>query len=378
MKRILILLLAGLLVLSGCGKNIVEDKKEEKLETKTEAKENKEVAEEKPSEVAKSIDDMTEAELEEAWKSEEAYGKLIQIGFNGGLCTGGAGIAHALGYFKDEGLDVELVKMQGGIDALGTAKVDMSCNHIAELLVPAVNGVDMVFKKGTQTGCKSLYVLKDGPINKVTDLVGKAIGLPNGIGGSDHNIALRFINRDNIDPKDIKWKPVESSAVILAMQNGEVDGAILSDQFAEKFIQDGTLKMIRSLTYDDDFKHEPCCVYVFNKTFAQNNPVTVKKMTKALFRVSDFIAHNTKEATQILFDNSWASGDFDQAVRMMESYDWQVSNDETAYTLTRIIDDYKKFGVLTSDKSVDEILDMVWEPEAYKHDNEDGYQASNK
>lgn len=277
-------------------------------------------------------------------KKEPAYGKPIKIGYNGGLCTGAPGIADALGMFKKQGLDVELVKMDGTVgtvDAVGTGKVDMVTNHISAMVVPATNGVNMVFKKGVQTGCKSLYVLKDGPIKSTKDLVGKSVGLPNGIGNSDHNIAIRFMNHDGIDPNDIVWKPVESSASVLALQNGEIDSVILSDQFAEKFMNDGTLAVIRSLTWDDDFKKETCCIYAFNKDFNDQNPITAKKMTAALFEVSDYVAHNVKEATQVLFDNNWASGDFDQAVRMMESYDWQCSNDMTEKTLKDILDDYK-------------------------------------
>ncbi len=178
------------------------------------------------------------------------------------------------------------------------------------------------------------------------------------------------MNHDGIDPNEIVWKPVESSASILALQNGEIDSVILSDQFAEKFMNDGTLAVIRSLTWDDDFKKETCCIYAFNKDFNEQNPITAKKMTAALFEVSDYIAHNVKEATQVLFDNNWASGDFDQAVRMMESYDWQCSNNMTEKTLKDILDDYKKFNIVTNEKSSDELLSELWSPEDFKHDNE--------
>ena len=359
--KLIALLIASSVLFIACKTTV--DKKEEpkKAEEKVETTEAKE--ETKTEELSE----------EEQWKKEPAYGKPFKIGYNGGLCTGGPGIAKALGMFDEVGVDVELVKTDstiGTVDLVGTGKVQMVTNHISAMTVPAVNGVNMVFKKGVQTGCKSLYVLKDGPIKSTKDLIGKSVGLPNGIGNSDHNIALRFMNHDGIDPKDITWKPVESSASILALQNGEIDSVILSDQFAEKFMQDGTLEVIRSLTWDDDFKKEPCCIYAFNKTFAEENPITVKKVTEALFKMSDYVAHNVKEATQVLFDNNWASGDFDQAVRMMESYDWQCSNEMTGTTLKDILEDYKKFGVITSDKSADELLAELWQPEDFKHDNE--------
>lgn len=356
LSKILAILLAAMLLLTACKTTVNDSKTEEKQET-AQTEEKKDDAE-APSEDSE----------EEAWKKEPFYGKTVTIGYNGGLCTGGPGLAHVLGMFEEEGVKTEIVNVQSKVDAIGTGKVQLTCDHIATLLVPAVNGIDMVFKKAAQTGCKSLFVLNDDAVKETKDLEGKTIGLPDGIGNSDHNIALRFLNHDNIDPKDVKFVPVEGSASILALQNHEIDGVVLSDQFAEKFINDGTIKMIRSLTYDDDFKKEPCCVYAFNKTFVKENPITAKKMTKALFKVSDYIAEDVERATQVLFDNNWASGDFDQAVRMMKSYNWQVSNDMASTALKDILDDYKKFEVIKSEKDADTLLTEVWNEEDFAHE----------
>lgn len=353
--KVIAVIMACLFMFTACKTTVNNDKKDETAPTETTTDKTEETSTDPESE-------------DEAWKKEPAYGKAIKIGYNGGLCTGGPGLASALGMFKDEGIETEIVNVQSKVDAIGTGKVDLTCDHIATMLVPAVNGVDMEFKAAAQTGCKSLYVLDNGEINSTADLKGKAIGLPDGIGNSDHNIALRFLNHDDIAPQDVKFLPVEGSASILALENGEIQAVVLSDQFAEKFVNDGKIKMIRSLTYDDDFKLEPCCVYAFNKTFAKENPITAKKITKVLFRVSDYIQNNIEEATQTLFDNNWASGDFDQAVRMMKSYNWQVTNEMTSTALKNILDDYKEFGVITSDKSSDELLSEVWHEEDFKHE----------
>ena len=81
-------------------------------------------------------------------------------------------------------------------DAIGTGKVDVAGDHIATMLVPTINGVRMKFTTGIHTGCKSLYVLADSPIKSTKDLEGKYIAIPDGIGNSDHNIAMRFLNKD--------------------------------------------------------------------------------------------------------------------------------------------------------------------------------------
>ena len=305
------------------------------------------------------VSDKTEDEL---WKEEPMYGKTIKIGYGGGLCTGAPALAKAMGSYEKEGIDVEVVSVQDQSTAIGTNQVQVATNHIATLLVPSVNGVNMVFTTGAQTGCKSLYVLDNDTINSTKDLIGKTVAIPDGIGGSDHNIGLRFFNHDNISPKEINFKQVETSASILAMQNGEIDAVVLSDQFAEKFVEDGTLKYIRSLTWDEDFKVEPCCVHAFNKTFVEENPITAKKMTRIIKDTALYISENTEEATKILFDNNWASGDFDQAVRMMSSYDWKISDENSEKALISIINDYKEFGLIDAGKDTEELLAHIWNP----------------
>lgn len=42
-------------------------------------------------------------------EDEPMYGKTIQVGYNGGLCTSAPGVAKAMGYFEEEGIDVEIV-----------------------------------------------------------------------------------------------------------------------------------------------------------------------------------------------------------------------------------------------------------------------------
>lgn len=304
----------------------------------------------------------TVSEEEEAWKSEPAYGQTIKIGYSGGLCTSAPAIAMAKGFFEKNGIKAEAVNVQSGMDALGTNKVQVYTSHIAEMLVPTVNGVNAVFTTGAQTGCKSLYVLDNSDINSTSDLIGKNVAIGDGVGGSDHNIALRFFNHDKIDPREVNFKAVEKTATILAMQNGEIQGAVLSDQFAEKFVKDGTLRIIRSLTWDDDFKTEPCCVHGLNGDFVKNNPITAKKVTLAIKQAAYWIEDNKTEATQVLFDNKWASGDFEQAVRMMESYNFKITDELTEKALTNIINDYKDFGLINSSVDTDKALQTIWNP----------------
>ena len=299
---------------------------------------------------------------EEAWKLEPAYGKTIKVGYNGGACLGTFGIAHVNGYYEAQGLETEIVKVQTMSDALGTGQVDVGGDHIATMLVPAVNGVNMEFTTGVHTGCKSLYTLTDSGIDKTKDLIGKNIAVHDGIGASDHNIALRFLKRDNINPADLNFKVIESSATILALQKGETQAALLSDQFAKKFVDEGLIKPIRSLTWDEDFKNEPCCIHAINRDFLEKNPITAKKITRAHEEASQWMHNNMGEAVKVLIENDWATKDYDLVFEMLNTLNFTVTDEMTGLTLGTIIDDYKMLGLIDEAQDTEKLMDYIWNP----------------
>lgn len=313
-------------------------------------------------EITKEVSEMTDDEKEDAWKKEPAYGTTITVGYNGGACLGGFGIALANGFYEKEGLEVEIVNMTSATDALGTGQVDVAGDHIATLLVPTVNGVNMTFTTASQTGCKSLYVLADSDIQTTSDLIGKTIAVPDGIGMSDQNITMRYLSKDGIDPqKDVNYKVVTNDAIVQALQTGEVQAGNLSDQFAAPFVEDGTLRYIRSITWDEDFAHEPCCVHAINSDFLEQNPITSEKLTRAFREACLWIEDNKEEATDILLENKWASGDRALVLKMMESWNFGITDQECEDALKNVLDDYKSFGLIEFDDT-QETLDKVWAP----------------
>lgn len=307
---------------------------------------------------------------EEAWKKEPAYGQEIRIGYPGSLCTGSLGIAQLKGFYAAEGLKTRVVRvgLSGNeyANAIGTGKVEVGCGHIAAMMVPAVNGVRLKFTTGIHTGCKSLYVLGGSDIKTTSDLAGKYVAIPDGIGASDQNIAMRFFNHDRIDPRKIKWKVVEAGAAVLAMKNGEISAALLGDQFAKKFLADGTLRIIRSLTFDEDFKKEACCIHAVALDLYEKSPVTVKKLTRAHEAASQWMMEHPEEAVKILLENKWASGDYGTVLEIFKTYNFGISDELTEETLRSTINDYKTFGLISANKDTEELIRKIWDPVVQK------------
>lgn len=311
--------------------------------------------------------DMVDADLtptdEElaAMQAEPAYGQPIQYYMSDG-CTSGPTVADYLGYYTEAGLTAEGVKGNSYTEALGTQQATVAVGHIATMLVPITNGVDLTFVGGAHIGCKSLYVLGDSEYNTTEDLKGTPVSVPNGIGASDYNITCLLLDADGIDPQtDVNLVQVTSDACVAAMERGEISAALLSDTFAYGMVKDGKLKCVRSLL-DEDFADENCCVIAMNRTFVQENPTIAKKVVQAVQKAHSYMRENPEEATTMLIEQGWNAGDYEMNVMLNNSLQFGLAENFTAVTLEDIVGRYVRLGLITSMSDVEEIMELAWTP----------------
>lgn len=302
----------------------------------------------------------TELSEEEAWKLEPAYGETVHYWLSDG-CTSAPAVADELGYFEELGLKAEGVKGDSDVEALGTGATDIAVGHIAKQLVPATNGVDLVFVGGAHTGCKSLYVLGDSSYQSTEDLKGLKISVPNGIGKSDYNITARLLDADGIDPlNDVELTPVETSACVPAMKNGEIAAALLSDTYAYHMVEDGTLRKVRSML-DEDI-NQICCAITMNGTFVKENPITAKKMVQAVKKALTWMNANPEECTDLLIKMGLNSDDREMNIEINKSLQFGPDDAYTESQLREIAEDYLRIGLCTTTDDADTIMSKYWVP----------------
>ena len=306
---------------------------------------------------------------EAAFLDEPASKRTIHIGYDGGLCQAAIPIAHHKGFFEAEGLKTELTRTGGTHDnvrdALAAGKIDTTAGMIAGWLKPITNGIDLKFTVGLHTGCASAFVLADSPIRSFADAKGKTVAINGGIGGVYHNIGYRFIAHDGFAPEDFIWRDFPADQTLLILQKGEADVAVFSDQLAEKWVQDGTLRRIRSLHEDEDFRNESCCVLGISGSFIAENPVASEKISRAIYKASLWIGEsdaNKEEAVQILLDNDYISGTKEYALQLMKLFRWGLPNELTEATLDLSIKDYQRLGVISDSIDPAELKAQIWVP----------------
>ena len=293
----------------------------------------------------------------EAMKNEPAYGEPVLYYMADG-CTAGPTVAAHLGYYEEAGLTSEGVKGNSYTEALGLKEATVAVGHIATMLVPITNGVDLTFVGGAHIGCKSLYVLADSDYNTTEDLKGTNISVPNGMGKSDYNITCLLLDADGINPReDVNLTAVSADACVTAMENGEISAALLSDTFAYGMVKDGKLKCVRSLL-DEDFADENCCVIAMNRTFTKENPVISKKIVQAVQKAHSYMRDNSEEATKMLMDQGWNGGNYEMNVMLNNSLQFGLDQDFTAKSLKDVVEKYVRLGLIENMDNVDEIASV--------------------
>ena len=314
----------------------------------------------------------------EAMQKEPVFGQELNYLFNGGACVSAKYMAEVQGYYEEYGINATYMEGDSVVQTVGTGQCLWGTDHIATMLVPVTNGVNMSFVTGAHIGCKSIYVPKDSDIKSVEDLKGKTIAIHDGIGNSDQNICYRLLDEYGVDPtKDVEFSDIaDSAATVAALESGEVDASIFSDYFVLANYKDD-MRMICSITYSPEFQDEACCVTAMNNDFIKENPVHAKYVVMAINRAGQFHRLHSEEAVQAMYDTDKMTGEKENQQVFWDSLNFGLSDKFTENALREIAEDYIRLGIITNkDLSVDDVMDMAWSEVCPDEEMPEGYTVA--
>ena len=136
-------------------------------------------------------------------------------------------VAKELGFFKDSGLDVELVAPADPNDPpklVAAGKADLAVSYQPQLQVQVGEGLPLV-RVGTlvSTPLNSLVVLADGPVKSVKDLKGRKVGFS--VGGFEDALLGAMLEKNGLSLKDVTLVNVNFS-LSPSILSGQVDAVI--------------------------------------------------------------------------------------------------------------------------------------------------------
>ena len=235
--------------------------------------------------------------------------KHVKIGFIGLTCEAPIYTAYEKGFFKDEGLEPELVKCSWAAykDNLALGSYDITHHLVMYFLKPIEQGLDVRFLGGVHTGCLRVQTGVNSPIHKIQDLKGKRIGVP-GMGTPPFVFANRVLGTHGVDPStDIEWKVFPAGELGLALSKGEVDAVADAEPIGTLLIAQGTARNVEGMdeATDEPYANEYCCEIIANGKWIDANPDSAARATRAILRGAVWVQQNPKAAAQLAVDKKY-------------------------------------------------------------------------
>lgn len=279
--------------------------------------------------------------------------KKVRIGNFGTTCEAPLFAAYEKGFFKEEGLDVELIKGDAVTlkDGLATGKIDATDGVLMQWIKPLEQGLNIKFTAGIHNGCLQVLVPNNSNIKSARDIKGKRIGVP-AIGGGPMNMVSRLLSQEGIDFKNgVTWRAFPASELELALEKGEVDLIALPDPLAQMIVDKGKAKSLVNMAKDKPFMDEYCCLVVINGKIVEKDPATAAAITRAFLKGARWVAKNPQEAAKLEADKKYVPGDAAVNGKTLANYNYVPSVKGGEEALRKAAKEMLDIGIL--DKSTD-------------------------
>src|SRR5213595_439363 len=233
----------------------------------------------------------------------------VRVGYIGLTCEAPIYVAYEKGFFKEEGLEPELVKCNWATykDALALGSYDITHHLVMYFLKPIEQGLDVRFLAGIHRGCLRVQAGVNTNIHTIQDLKGKRIGVP-GMGTPPFVFATRVFGTRGINPaKDITWKVFPAGELGLAIDKGEVDAVANAEPIGSLLIAEGKVRNIADQITDAPYKDEYCCEVIANGKWVDANPDTAARATRALLKGAKWVETNPKTAAVMAVEKKYVA-----------------------------------------------------------------------
>ncbi len=282
-------------------------------------------------------------------------GNKVRVGYIGLTCEAPIFTAVEKGYFKEEGLEVSLVKCdwKNYKDVLALGGYDVTHHLVMYFLKPIEQGLDVKFTGGIHRGCLRVQAATKGNIHTVRDLRGKRIGVP-GMGTPPFIFANRVLGANGIDPsKEITWIVFPAGELGLALDKGEVDAVADSEPIGSLLLAQGKVRNVADQANDAPYADEYCCAVLVNGKFLAHNPKASAGATRALLKAAKWVEANPKAAAKLSVEAGYLASTVDMNTVAISHlrYVPSVSGAETAVRLASA--EMKTVGMLSHTTDVE-------------------------
>jgi len=281
----------------------------------------------------------------------------VRVGYIGLTCEAPIFTAVEKGFFKEENLDVSLVKCDWANykDVLALGGFDVTHHLVMYFLKPVEQGLDVKFTGGIHHGCLRVQAAANGKIHSIEDLRGKRIGVP-GMGTPPFIFANRVLGAHGIDPsKEITWLVFPAGELGLALDKGEVDAVADSEPIGSLLLADGKVRNIADQAVDQPYVDEYCCAVLVNGKFLAKNPQAAAAATRALLKAAKWVEANPAAAARLSVEKKYLASNVEQNTVAISHLRYTPSVSGAEQAVRSAAAEMKKAGMLSPSTDPDDL-----------------------
>ncbi len=297
----------------------------------------------------------------------------------------GLWVADKKGYFRDEGIDADFITFDSAarmIASLGSGELDVAAGgHSAGLFNAVGRGIDIRIvadKSQNVTGRSSIKMLvrKDlvdsGRYRTYADLKGLKVAEA-APGGSAQPILVKFLEKAGLSYDDVEHVYMSFPQMTIALQNKAIDVALPAEPSVTQALRLGGVVAVAN-DYDVYPVHEVSEI-MYSGGFATKDPALAQRFMKAFLRGVRY--HNDALGP----NGEFAGPQGDEIVAVATQYGpfkdpavWRsfilsyCGPDGTlnVASLKEDLDIFRKLGLITSDVTIDKVIDTRFTDAAVK------------
>lgn len=217
-------------------------------------------------------------------------------------------MAETKGFYKEHGVDVELVPIEDPtqrINSLKAGQIDAALTTPDTWAHVIPQGVDAVQVWAMDASTGGDGILADKSIASVADLAGKQVGVSQ---GSTSEFFLAYILAQNdMSLADVTEVNMTSDQAGAAFAAGQIDAAVTWEPWLTNAVKQNTNGHV--LVSTEKYPTILADTLGFERGFLDDNKATAQAVVDALAEAAAFIESNPDEANQIIADANGISVD---------------------------------------------------------------------
>lgn len=275
-------------------------------------------------------------------------------------------LAKEKGFFKENGLDIEIIKIDGLAErkqALAGKKIDgMATAQDVQVTLTAANvPVKVIWALDGSFGGDGILV-KNG-INSVQDLKGKTIALETGT--TSHFFALTVLKDAGLSEKDITIQNMTAGDAGAAFVAGKVDAAVTWEPWLSKGKDKGKV-----LVSTKEYPNIIIDSVSFRADIVEKYPDAMESFVKAMGQAMDYWKNNAQESEEIMAKGLGIDiKEFQATIPDLKFYDLTYNKEFFGTpekkgpiydTTQKAIDFYNELKVIDTVPEIEDIIDPTF------------------